>query len=108
MDCQNSNNSVENEYPWRNTYKYSNLHTRTLHNSQSKGIDRNKVFDFHPDTIKIMELQQISETINREIVKTNCQETDFEDKKGLERNPIKLHRENNENHNQKIVYKKGF
>lgn len=101
---------MENEYPWRNTCKYSNLHIRILHNSQSGGNDRTKVFDFHPDTIKIMELQQMSETINREIVKTNCEEIDFEDKKGLllERNPIKLHREKNKDHKQKIVSEEGF
>ncbi|XP_029157086.1 G protein-activated inward rectifier potassium channel 3-like isoform X3 [Nylanderia fulva] len=33
LDCPSSNNSVENEYSWRNTSKYSKLHIRTLHNS---------------------------------------------------------------------------
>ncbi|CAL1673654.1 unnamed protein product [Lasius platythorax] len=109
LDCLNSHNSVENEYPWRNTCKYLNLHIRTLHNSQSEGIDQTKVFNFHPDAIQVIEnveLQQLPETINREIVKNNCQEIVFEKKeRGLERNLIKLHREKDKNHSQEIISK---
>ncbi|CAL1673653.1 unnamed protein product [Lasius platythorax] len=76
LDCLNSHNSVENEYPWRNTF------------------------------IENVELQQLPETINREIVKNNCQEIVFEKKeRGLERNLIKLHREKDKNHSQEIISK---
>ncbi|XP_072758939.1 uncharacterized protein [Anoplolepis gracilipes] len=100
LDCLNSYNRVENEYPWRHIYKCSN----TLHNSQSEGIDQAKLFDFDPDVIQIIEdaeLQQLPET--KKIVKKS-QEIVSEKKKGaLKKNLIKMHCGEDKTHIQEIV-----
>ncbi|KAM0730944.1 Inward rectifier potassium channel 4 [Formica fusca] len=103
LDCLNSYNRVEKEYPWRYTCKYSNC---TLHNSQSEGIDQAKVFDFDPNAIQIIEnveLRQMPETINR------LKKIVFEEKKDfLKKDMIGLNKEKVRllKNNQEIISKK--
>lgn len=88
LDYATSHNSTENEYYWQDICKCSNC---ILYEHQPTSINQSKMFDF--DAIQVMEneeLQQLSEAVNKEIVK-NSEEIVFEEEeKASERNMIKL------------------
>lgn len=88
MEYAKNHNSMKNKNYWQNICKCSNC---ISYKSQTASIDKSEVFDF--DTIQIMEneeLQQLSEAVNKEIVK-NSQDIVFEEEEKIsQENLIKL------------------